>query len=465
MVDSAGEVRAAWGVEAEGEVKVWWRAPGAKVWNTSRSTTSRLEFLPLGVDRDPRYLWVSDFQQGDSTAISRFDTVTTERTVVVHRPGLDPTRLIVLGASERSIAVRFDQLPDAPLVALSADYAPGLARLQSAFPGFLIDPLDVSPAERKTWLVGVSNSRVPGTYLLFNAESGKSDLICQTHGASLPQDVLVAADYLSVTAPGGRKLTGFLWRPRDTPRPPLVVLVPAQLPRLPATNAFSAEVQALVASGYAVLSINGRGTIGFGHAQTLAAERELALIVREDCEHMIAVLGRDGVVDERRVTAMGYGLGGAFALQLAATSRAFSSVINVDGPPELTRESLASLSVERDRSRLNARFGGWRQAAQFAQELSVLTNAVRCQVPALHLYSNHREKMNDHGRKVLKAVGEAGVPAKVDLAYPWSEYLKPVTQSAREQAALIGRVVAFLDGVKPIAKSAAETSRTPLPRR
>ncbi len=454
-IDSAGELRAAWGAQSGGTIKVWWRAPGAKAWKTTQSSFTRLDFIPVGVDRDSRYLLVTDYTQGDIMAVSRFDTTTGTREVLVQRPDFSPVRITGLGTRVRGLAVRYDQLPQAPLVALSPEFAPGVALLQEKFPGFVLDTFDAMP-DGKTWVVRAANSRQPGAFFLFDSTTGKSDMI-GLQNSKLTENLLAPADFLSLPDRAGRTLTGYLWRPRGVARPPLVVLIPEALPRSPATNVFAADVQALVACGYAVLSVNGRGTVGFGLEKMKPAETDLGAIVREDCEDMIAALGQEGVIDASRVVALGNKLGGAFAIYLASTSKVFAGVVNIDGPAEITRAGLQALSLERDLARLNDRFGGWREANKFAQELSVLGSATRCTVPALHLYSNYRDKMSDQGVKVAKAVREAGVPAKVDLAYTWSEYLKPLSVQAREEAAVIQRVATFIDALP--AKPAAAKAR------
>ncbi|HEY1106996.1 MAG TPA: prolyl oligopeptidase family serine peptidase, partial [Opitutaceae bacterium] len=236
--------------------------------------------------------------------------------------------------------------------------------------------------------------------------------------------------------------------------PPLVVYMASSMPQSPATNVYRDQVQALAASGFAVLLVNGRGTFGFGQAHMEAVANDLDRALREDCEDMIAALAREGVIDPKRVAAIGERMGGAMAVYLATTSKAFAAAININAPPEVSRRNLLSYGVGRDLSALQRDLGGWRRAAEIAESLSVEKNLKTCLVPTLHLYNDapaNKGALDDFGRRVRRAAEGAGSKAQVGVAYLWHDVEKPATstQRAREEAALVVRMVTFLEAAMP----------------
>lgn len=448
FVDARGNARAARTMTVDGIVRVHWRAPDAPGWKTNVHSVAERDFWPMTVDRDPRYLWVADFKQGDSLAVSRFDTVTGERTVAVHRPGLDVTHFHGLGPAYPSALVQYTQLPSAPFVATRPEFEDGVARLQLAFRGFFITGLD-APLSGKPWVMRVGNARNPGTLVVFDPDTGKYDALGRTHGNTITDEMTVPADHLSVPDRSGRSMTGLLWRPRGVKQPPLVVYMAESMPQLPATNIYHDQVQALAASGFAVLMVNGRGTMGFGRAHMEAVASELDRALREDCEDMVAALAKEGVIDPKRVAVVGERMGGAMAVYLATTSKAFAAAININAPPEVSREDLLSFGVWRGLAELQRDLGGWRRASEIAAALSVEKNLKTCTVPTLHLYNDapaNKGTLNDLGRRVRRAAGDSEGRAQVAVAYSWTDEAKPATRRAREEAALVVRMVTFLEG-------------------
>jgi dipeptidyl aminopeptidase/acylaminoacyl peptidase len=453
--DAQGNVRAAMRTDLSGFF-VWWRPPGERAWKETRFEDRVPDFLPLGVDRDPRFLLVADYRQGDNLAISRLDTATGARTPVARREGVDPTHTVSVGERGRIVAVRYEQLRGAPLDVLDPVAGAALVKLQEAFPGLVADPSGLAPDE-KTWLVTLRSSRVPGTIVLVDAASGRVQPLGKMLGERLPEKNLAPAELLSTQAGEGRRLTAMLWRPANIARAPLVVLAPEFLPKVPAEDRFQPEVQALVRAGFAVLDVNVRGTFGFGQRHLEAAEADLGGALREDYQTVIAALAKAGIVDDKRVAILGEGMGGAMAVFLATSSQVFAAAININGPVQLGQDAMLSFVLGRDRTQIGRQFG-WKRLRQFADDLALGTTAARCSVPALHLYNDaieNKGRLNDSGQKVRKLVAGAPAAARVEVAYSRVIGLKPPTQLAREQSAIFAKIAAFLAEAMPPVRSAA----------
>ncbi len=452
VTDQDGQVRAAWGSSGVSPI-AWWRPPGDLRWRSHVSPDTVPEFLPLGFERDGRHLVALDAREGDTMAVVRFDTVTERREVLMHRPDVDPTHAISVPGPRRTMYVRYGQLPSARAVALDAADAPHLARLQAQFPQYLFTVIDALPDNRR-WLVQLESSRTPGMFVLFEPPSGKVTLLAHAAGNRLPEATLAAADHFSVRTQDGRILSGLLWRPAGAAKAPLVVLVAQGVPAEPALNRFDPMVQALVAGGFAVARVNARGTAGFGRRHLDGGAADFAAALREDYGEAIAALAGKQAIDGRRVALAGFGMGGAVALHLATGGVPVQAVINVEGPLELGGRDLRIFSADRDATRLGVRVGGWAKVRAQAEGLAVLANVARCRVPALHLYDDAPEnkgRLSESGQRVRKAAAAGGVPATVALARPWTDRIRLPLQRTREDAALAGRLIAFLREAMPAA--------------
>jgi dipeptidyl aminopeptidase/acylaminoacyl peptidase len=94
--------------------------------------------------------------------------------------------------------------------------------------------------------------------------------------------------------------------------------------------------QWLANRGYAVLSVNFRGSTGFGKAFVNAGDREWGAKMQDDLHDAVAGAVREGVADPERVAIMGGSYGGYAALAgLTFTPEAFACGVDIVGPSNL----------------------------------------------------------------------------------------------------------------------------------
>jgi dipeptidyl aminopeptidase/acylaminoacyl peptidase len=94
--------------------------------------------------------------------------------------------------------------------------------------------------------------------------------------------------------------------------------------------------QWLANRGYAVLSVNYRGSTGFGKSFTHAAEHEFAGKMHDDLIDAVEWLVAEGVADRARIAIYGGSYGGYAALVGATfTPDTFAAAISVVGPSSL----------------------------------------------------------------------------------------------------------------------------------
>jgi dipeptidyl aminopeptidase/acylaminoacyl peptidase len=97
-----------------------------------------------------------------------------------------------------------------------------------------------------------------------------------------------------------------------------------------------AEHQFLANRGYAVLSVNFRGSTGFGKAFTNAADREWGGKMHDDLVDAVAWAVEQGIADPERIAIMGGSYGGyATLVGLTFTPDLFACGVDIVGPSNL----------------------------------------------------------------------------------------------------------------------------------
>jgi dipeptidyl aminopeptidase/acylaminoacyl peptidase len=211
-----------------------------------------------------------------------------------------------------------------------------LKRLHGQLPG-QIDVVDRTRDDRR-WIVAASAAEAPGTYYLYDRDAGTLTELFATRPelepyrlAPMQGEVLSARDRL--------ELVSYLTLPVDRPAPaaplPMVLLVHGG-PWSRDGYGFDAEHQWLANRGYAVLSVNFRGSTGFGKAFLNAADLEWGRKMHDDLLDAVQWAVAQGIADATRVAIMGGSYGGYAALAgLAFTPQVFCCGVDIVGPSNL----------------------------------------------------------------------------------------------------------------------------------
>jgi len=100
---------------------------------------------------------------------------------------------------------------------------------------------------------------------------------------------------------------------------------------------YNPEHQWLANRGYAVLSVNFRGSTGFGKNFTNAGNLEWGGRMQDDLIDGVNWAIREGIADSKKVAIMGISYGGYAALAgLAFSPDVFACGVDIAGPPNLT---------------------------------------------------------------------------------------------------------------------------------
>lgn len=141
---------------------------------------------------------------------------------------------------------------------------------------------------------------------------------------------------VTIVASDGLNMPSYLTLPDDKFRCGPMVLVVHGGPYARDAWGFSAWHQWLASRGYAVLSINFRGSTGFGKAFTNAANQEWGGRMQDDLTDGVIWAIEQGYADPARIGFFGVSYGGYAALMAAArTPETFACFIDVCGPSNL----------------------------------------------------------------------------------------------------------------------------------
>jgi dipeptidyl aminopeptidase/acylaminoacyl peptidase len=332
LTDSRFQLRLAVRYAADGSAECFERradtwVPFITIPITDVDSTDLLEFSD-----DGNILYMIDSRGRDRAVLVAVD-MTTRR-----------TRTLAEDDEADIVAVDFEPRTRRPLAALAIkdrarwhaidpSAAADLDRLASYGGG---DPSFISRSD--------DNSKVTA-FFERDATSGEYVMIDRAAGAVRPLFVqraaLAAFDLrpmqpVVIPARDGLKLNGYLTTPAPlvgSPRPPWpMVLVVHGGPYDRDSWGFSSTHQWLASRGYAVLSVNYRGSTGFGKAFVIAADREWGGRMQDDLIDAVDWAIDRGFADSKRIGCYGGSYGGYSALMAATrTPEVFACIVDLFG--------------------------------------------------------------------------------------------------------------------------------------
>jgi dipeptidyl aminopeptidase/acylaminoacyl peptidase len=187
--------------------------------------------------------------------------------------------------------------------------------------------------DRKQWVAYVESPASPGRYIHFSRETRRIRRLFSARPA-LDTAPLAATQAVVIGARDGLKLVCYLTRPRELANSepgPLVIVVHGgpwarDLPDYNATH------QWLANRGYNVLSVNFRGSTGFGKAFVNAGDREWGGRMQSDLLDAAEWAVNERVADTSRIAIYGASYGGYSALVGATlTPQRFACAVDLFG--------------------------------------------------------------------------------------------------------------------------------------
>ena len=297
---------------------------------TDDQMTTRL----VEMSADGRELYWLDSRGRDTAAVIVQDLAGGAVRLLAEDPHCDFTALLL------------DPVLDRPIAALCArerlrwqvldpDFADDFATLTRMNSGDLA--ITGMSLDRAHWLVAYHGDDVPLEY--FHYDRGRREvrrLFSST--PALEGAPLVKMEPATIRARDGLALVSYLSRPRGSgaaDRLPMVLLVHGG-PWARDVWGLHADHQWLANRGYAVLSVNFRGSTGFGKAFVNAGNREWAGKMHDDLIDAVDWAIAQGIADPARVAIMGKSYGGYSALVgVTFTPEKFACAVDLVGVSNL----------------------------------------------------------------------------------------------------------------------------------
>ena len=326
------------------------RLPGETAWRPFQ----RFDFNdarvsgPIGFTRDGRWLYGALTTGEDLPRIVRWNRDHLARcgtdcsSELVHRSSAGAVGFALSDIETGTPTVLVETDLRSRRVVLDDTVQPDLDALQRLAGDASYSILDRDRSDR-LWLVAISSSDRSAEYWLWDRERQTSRKLFAIQ-PKLDQYALVPMESLDLKARDGRRLPAYLTRSAmqaEGPQP-LVLLVHGG-PQARDFWGFDPMHQLLANRGYHALSVNYRGSTGFGKAHLLAGEGEWYGAMQDDLVDAVRWAVDAGIADPDRLVIMGASYGGYAALAgLTRDPELFAAAISEVGPSNL-RTMLASL--------------------------------------------------------------------------------------------------------------------------
>ena len=295
---------------------------------------------PLHFDATGRYLYLRDSRGRDTAALVALDTETGAVETLASDAKADAFQTISHPASHRpqAVAVEYQRVT---WKVLDDSVAADFERLADGDRGEF-RPISRSLDDR-TWIVVYDRADGPQAFYRYDRQSGRLEyLFCDRPQldkavlAPMETAVVRSRDQLDIVAyyslPVGSITDG-----ADRPPEPLpAVLYVHGGPWSRDSWGYDPVHQLMSNRGYAVISVNYRGSMGFGKAFVNAANGEWAGRMHDDLIDVVEWAVEQGIADRNRIAIMGGSYGGyATLVGLTFTPEVFACGVDLVGPSNL----------------------------------------------------------------------------------------------------------------------------------
>jgi dipeptidyl aminopeptidase/acylaminoacyl peptidase len=333
---------------ADASLDILQPAHGTQKWTVFEHVDpgNALNVQPVDFDKTGNTLYLEDSRNRDTSGLFAIDTKTGTATLVAENAKTDVETVLLHPVTKTIEAVSFDY--DRPTwKVVDASVEGDFYYLQTFGDGTLV--VTSRSLDEQHWLVGYTHGDGPTHYYRYDRDPdipgnpGKATFLF-TGQESLEKAKLALMSPVVIKARDGLDLVSYLTLPlasdpRGEGRPahalPMVVWV-HDGPASRASLEYSPEQQLLASRGYAVLSVNYRGSTGFGPKFRNAGDLEWGGKMNDDLVDAVRWAVDQKVADPSKVAIVGAGYGGYAALLGMETSpETFACGVDLGGPSNL----------------------------------------------------------------------------------------------------------------------------------
>jgi dipeptidyl aminopeptidase/acylaminoacyl peptidase len=289
---------------------------------------------PVGLNRAGTTLYMIDSRGRDTAALTATDLSTGETTVLYEDSRADVDNAIVhpvtgeVQAAASTYERRSWEVLD-PGIQADLDYLDTVADGDFYLTSRTVDD--------GRWIVAYIMDNDPVRYYLYEREAGEASFLF-TNRQDLEGQPLTQMHPVVITARDGLELVSYLslplWADEGEPLP--MVLNVHGGPWARDEWGYHPEHQWLANRGYAVLSVNFRGSTGFGKDFINAGNLEWGAAMHDDLIDAVNWAVQAGIADPEQVAIYGGSYGGyATLVGLTFTPEVFAAGVNLVGPSNL----------------------------------------------------------------------------------------------------------------------------------
>lgn len=454
-LDNGGRVRGVRGYIANEMYPRLWVQDAAGEWkeiNNENAGDTPLYIAGFSADDRTAYL-MAERRRGTDEFLA-LDLATLETVSLFRNPRVDASHVLTSPLHGGVIAVVYlDGKPKLEYVLPDDPHALALKQLAKAFPGSYVYPTSYT-RDGKVGLYEVSSDVNSGEYYLVDHDQGKASFVAARSDRLDPRQMSPSKPF-RFTARDGREIEGFLTIPRDRPagQPGPLVLMPHGGPIGVFDRwGFDTEVQMLASRGYAVMTVNFRGSGNYGREFRFAGHRQWGRAMQDDLTDATRWAIEQKVAAPGRICLYGASYGAYAAMMGLVREPGLYACgignVGVYDLPQLYREETVG-------SRVGQHMMEQILGSEGLEEISPPSQAGKIKVPVLlgAGAEDYRAPVH-HTRAMRRALRNAGVPVEaVIYANEGHGYydLDNRRDWARRVLALLDRSIGSGQGAAPAA--------------
>lgn len=348
------------GPNLQGETEVHQRMPGKK-WQIVE-VIPRFEkgWVPIRATEQSGVFYTRDSTGANIAAIGTYDTNTQENKIVFRHQKVDfnPGNLLS-DFDDRVWGVRFEfHYPSVSYIRRNHPLSQIHQILRKQYPNDRVD-ISSTTKDHKTVVAHISSDRNPGEWVIVDAGTGTVTPMLKRR-KNLDANSLAVMNPVEIPARDGTILYGYLTsKPGTKAKGPLIVRVhggPGGFP-IPYGSferwGYNAEIQALAASGFPVLTVNFRGSGNFGYDYLWDGWQEWSGKMQDDVTDATQWAIQNRIADPKRICIMGANYG-AYSAMIGAAKEPdlYACAIGIGGVYDINL--LQSIgAIQQDDSGLN----------------------------------------------------------------------------------------------------------------
>jgi dipeptidyl aminopeptidase/acylaminoacyl peptidase len=291
--------------------------------------------------------------------------------------------------------------------------------LDGKFPGKVVS-LGSATADEKTWLISAISDTEPGETYLFDRKGHKLSLQYKIR-EKIPRADLAEMKPVHYKSSDGLEIPAYLTLPKGVPAKNLpTIIFPHGGPWGRDSWGYNGYAQFFANRGYAVLSMNFRGSTGYGKKFEDAGNQQWGRKMQDDVTWGVKYLVDEGIADPKRVGIFGGSYGGYATLAgVAFTPDLYAAAVDLFGPSNLIT-LLDSIPPywEPIRQMFYQRMGNptTPEGKALLIERSPLTSATKIKTPLLIAQGANDPRVNHaESEQIVIALRDRGFPVEYIL--------------------------------------------------